>query len=182
MKAEPIPPESTLDSLHIDVTIGFSYWDAALPDAVTQAKDACEAAFRNAGADIGCQVAEVSIVLANDALVRSLNREYRGRDEPTNVLSFPTAIKESPHAEIPILLGDIIVAYETALNEATVEGKSLSDHLYHLIVHGMLHLLGFDHEVSADADIMEAIEIDVLQKVNIANPYEMLTSKDIADP
>jgi probable rRNA maturation factor len=179
MKAAPLQLESASGILHIDVTVDCSHWDVALPDAVKQAKDACEAAFRNAGAYIGCQAAEVSVVLANDVLVKSLNCEYRNSDEPTNVLSFPTAIKETPHVDIPILLGDIIVAYETIVNEANIEGKSLRDHFYHLIVHGMLHLLGFDHQVSADADIMEAIEVDVLQKINIENPYEFLETKGV---
>ena len=180
MKTDPLQLKSASGILHIDVTVDCSHWDVALPDAVKQAKDACEAAYRNAGAYIGCKPAEVSVVLANDILVKSLNCKYRGRDEPTNVLSFPTAIKETPHADIPILLGDIIVAYETVVDESYVEGKSLRDHFYHLIVHGMLHLLGFDHQVSTDANVMEATEVEVLQKLNIANPYQFLKTKDVA--
>ena len=111
-------------------------------------------------------------------MVRSLNNEYRNHDEPTNVLSFPNDTKEAPITNFPVLLGDIIVAFETSFNEATREKKSLSDHLCHLIVHGTLHLLGFDHQNSADADTMEDIEISVLQKLNVANPYEVIVFKD----
>ena len=180
MKSEPATLGLASRMLHIDVTVECSKWSAALPDVVILAKDACATAFLNARVDIDSQSFEASIVLADDCLLKGLNQKYRNRNESTNVLSFPTAIKETPHVEIPILLGDIIVSYETAIDEARLEGKSLSNHLCHLIVHGMLHLLGFDHQLSVDADTMEAIEINVLQKLNIANPYEIEKITDVA--
>jgi rRNA maturation RNase YbeY len=100
----------------------------------------------------------------------------------TNVLSFATAINETPLTSLPLLLGDIIVAYETLVNEASSEDKKISDHLCHLIVHGMLHLLGFDHQALVDADIMENIEINILQKLNVENPYQVRASKDRISP
>ena len=112
---------------------------------------------------------EVSILLCDDAAIRNLNRDWRGFDKPTNVLSFPAstpaALQERP------LLGDIAIAFETVQREAKEEGKSLSDHLSHLVVHGFLHLVGFDHEVEADAVVMESLETQVLGALGIPDPY-----------
>ncbi len=107
---------------------------------------------------------EVSLVLTDDASIRALNRNYRSKDKPTNILSFPTI-------EAPGLLGDIILARETIIAEAQRADKRLPDHLTHLIIHGLLHLLGYDHIQAQEADIMEAIEIKALAKLGIANPY-----------
>ena len=107
---------------------------------------------------------EISLVLTNDASIRRLNRDYRGKDKPTNVLSFPTI-------EAPGLLGDIVLARETILREAEDKGVSFKHHFTHLIIHGLLHLLGHDHQTEAEAEKMEAIEIAALAKLGIANPY-----------
>ena len=173
-----MPSKTEIGTLEIDVTIDCSQWSNALPEPEACAKNACEAVFQNVKTDSSNQSAEVSILLTNDLMMRSLNNEYRNQDKPTNVLSFPSDSKGGPITNFPILLGDIIVAFETSFNEAFTENKKLSDHLCHLIVHGMLHLMGFDHQVSADADVMEDIEISVLQKLNIANPYEIKMLKD----
>ncbi len=105
---------------------------------------------------------EVSVVLADDDFVQNLNREYRGKDKPTNVLSFP---------QDPPMLGDIVMACETVAREAAEQDKSFDAHLSHLVIHGLLHLLGHDHEEDAEAEEMEALEIEILGQMSIKNPY-----------
>jgi len=114
--------------------------------------------------------AELTIYLAGDAIVRDLNRDFRGKDKPTNVLSFPASAGPRP-AGAPVMLGDVIIAHETVVREAAAQGKSVADHLIHLIVHGVLHLLGYDHEKAGEARRMEAIEVRVLAGFGIADPY-----------
>lgn len=105
---------------------------------------------------------ELSIVLSDDAQVRALNRDYRNKDKPTNVLSFP---QPDP------MLGDIILARETVLREAAGKSISVEHHLTHLVIHGWLHLQGFDHQTDAEAADMEALEIAALRTLGIDNPY-----------
>lgn len=112
--------------------------------------------------------AEACVVLADDALLRSLNRRYRGKDAPTNVLSFP--FRCPPGAEAR-QLGDIVLAAETVRNEAAEQGIAPVDHLQHLVVHGLLHLLGFDHDTAAEAEAMERLEAQILAALGIADPY-----------
>ena len=107
---------------------------------------------------------EVSLVLTDDAAVQILNRDYRNKDRPTNVLSFPTV-------NAPGLLGDIVLSRETIIGEAVSGGKAVKDHLTHLIIHGLLHLLGYDHNSEDEAVVMEALEVEALAKLGIANPY-----------
>ncbi len=120
---------------------------------------------------------EVSVVLADDATVRTLNRKYRGRDAPTNVLAFAQeAALAQEDATIeqssgPLLLGDVVLAYETVRREAAAQGKTLTDHTRHLVVHGVLHLLGFDHDSNASATDMERRETAILATLGIADPY-----------
>ena len=117
---------------------------------------------------------EVSVRLSTNEEVRLLNRIHRNKDQPTNVLAFPAYDSEDLErlpAEAPVCLGDIIIAFETATVEAEVEAKNLKDHLSHLVVHGMLHLLGYDHETENKATIMEGLELDALNKLGIGNPY-----------
>jgi probable rRNA maturation factor len=113
--------------------------------------------------------AEVSVQLVDDAQIRALNARWRGLDKPTNVLSFPAA----PVARLAVapLLGDIVVAFETVQREADELRISLSDHFIHLVVHGFLHLVGFDHQDGGEADRMEALETSVLAGMAIADPY-----------
>ena len=128
---------------------------------------------------------ELAIVLTDDSAIRALNRDWRGKDQPTNVLSFPAhAPAHGPsrgpsrghaHAGEPPgrvrLLGDIVIAYETMAREAMAEGRPFRHHLAHLAVHGFLHLLGHDHAKDAQADAMEALEIAVLARLDVPNPY-----------
>lgn len=119
---------------------------------------------------------ETSILFTSDEQVHQLNREWRERDKPTNVLSFPMLTREelpelAPEGA-PVMLGDIALAHETCAREAKEKGIPLEDHAAHLIVHGLLHLAGHDHVTSdEDADKMEALEIAILAKMGIADPY-----------
>ena len=106
--------------------------------------------------------------MTDDAEQQELNRQWRGIDKPTNVLSFPQI---EPFAAVTGLLGDIILARETLEREATELEKPLTDHFTHLVVHGFLHLLGFDHETEAEALVMEALETQILDSLGIADPY-----------
>ena len=122
-------------------------------------------------------VFEVSVRLTDDAEVQHLNAQYRHKDKPTNVLSFPmvqpdlleTIGQNSDDGEV--LLGDIVLAYGVCASEAEERGIALVDHATHLIVHGALHLLGYDHMVENEAEAMEAIETDALTSLGLADPY-----------
>ncbi len=113
--------------------------------------------------------AELSVLLSDDDAVRALNRDWRGKDTPTNVLSFPADTPDLPG--MPRLLGDIVLARETVVREAVAQNKTVEAHLMHLAVHGFLHLLGYDHETPSEAEEMEAREIEILATLDVANPY-----------
>ena len=113
---------------------------------------------------------EISIVLADDAFVRELNRQWRGKDAPTNVLAFPCSDGREEGDGI-WLLGDVVVALETTRREAESEGRRLDHHLAHLVVHGVLHLLGYDHNSDDEATRMEKLEIAALGRLGIGDPY-----------
>jgi probable rRNA maturation factor len=111
--------------------------------------------------------AELAIVLTNDSAIRELNRTWRGKDAPTNVLAFPTDSQAAPHR----LLGDVVIAYETLAREAKTERKPFDHHLAHLAVHGFLHLCGYDHETDRKAAAMERLETAILARLGIPDPY-----------
>ena len=113
--------------------------------------------------------AELSLLLTDDKRIRIVNRDWRGFDKATNVLSFPAAPPERIAAS-PVV-GDIVLAFETVAREAQAEEKSFGDHLSHLVIHGLLHLLGEDHETEAEAQRMEALETAALARLGIADPY-----------
>jgi probable rRNA maturation factor len=142
-------------------------WRRALP-ARKLAREAVAAAAEAAGAKLA-RGAEMTIHLVDDEGVRGLNKQWRGKDAPTNVLSFPAAPPDRIAASR--LLGDVFVALETLQREAEAEGKPLADHFRHLVAHGFLHLIGFDHETEAEAEAMEAVEIAALARLGVANPY-----------
>jgi probable rRNA maturation factor len=146
----------------IEVEIEADDWLLALPDAVARVQTAAGAALKagKAAAD-----GEVTVLLTDDAEIKTLNADFRDKNRPTNVLSFPAPEFARPH------LGDVALAYETCAREAKDQGKPLSDHLSHLVAHGVLHLLGWDHEIEAEAEAMEALERTVLASLGIADPY-----------
>ena len=109
---------------------------------------------------------EISVLLCDDAEIRTLNHQWRGFDKPTNVLSFPAP---GEHEGMP--LGDIAVAFETCEREAHADGKTFDDHVTHLVVHGVLHLMGYDHETESEAEEMEDTERRILRTLGIADPY-----------
>jgi len=111
------------------------------------------------------------LVLSSDAKVKRLNRDYRGKDKPTNVLSFAALDGGVPPRTEVWPLGDVILALGVCRQEARVQGKSLEQHLLHLVIHGVLHLLGYDHEVDAEAEHMEGLEITALKRLGVDNPY-----------
>lgn len=148
-------------SLSFDLSMPDMEWQKLIPSIEKLALEAGEALPKDIFPE-GIQ--EVSLVLTDDGAIRALNRDYRHKDKPTNVLSFPVV-------EAPGLLGDIILARETIIMEADSRNIKLADHVSHLIIHGLLHLLGYDHIIEADAEDMEAIEIAALAKLGIANPY-----------
>ncbi len=116
---------------------------------------------------------ELSIVFANDETVQKLNRDYRHKDQPTNILSFPQIDRFSDVRDMPspVMLGDLVLSWETISFEAVSQEKVLIHHVLHLVVHGVMHLLGFDHMTELEADEMEKIEIDILKQLHIPNPY-----------
>ncbi len=129
--------------------------------------------------------AELAIVLSNDSTIRALNRDWRGKNAPTNVLSFPAApdlpVRSQSRGKsqiAPPYIGDIVIAYQTTAREAIAEGKPFAHHLAHLAVHGFLHLLGYDHENDRDAKKMESLERRVLGRLAIPDPYAPRISAD----
>lgn len=151
----------------VEVSVECELW-AALPNAENLAAQAIDKARKVTKIKLH-KDAEVSVLLVDDARIRSLNAQWRSIDKATNVLSFPTSAP-GKLASNP-LLGDIVMAFETMQREARDEGKSLANHFSHLVVHGFLHLIGYDHENEGDAETMEALEIKVLAGLKIANPY-----------
>jgi probable rRNA maturation factor len=141
------------------------------PDAETVILRAIETAATMVEADTGD--AELAIMLTDDAGIRTLNRNWRGIDKPTNVLSFP-ALQGNGGREpddAPAMLGDIAIAYETMRREADEEQKPFDHHLSHLAIHGFLHLVGYDHEKDGEAEVMESLERDILAQLGIPDPY-----------
>jgi probable rRNA maturation factor len=152
--------------IDLDVVTGPGEWSRVV-DVEVLARRAIDAALAVAMAQAAPM--ELSLLLTDDAGIRELNRTWRGFDKPTNVLSFPGSGSPSPDGVRH--LGDIAVAFDTVAREAETEGKSLGDHLTHLIVHGTLHLFGYDHEKDEEAEGMEALETKALAQLGIADPY-----------
>ncbi len=121
------------------------------------------------------QLVEVCITLSDDATIKELNKNYRNKDKPTNVLSFPQYTSDDtffpPQEGEPLMMGDIILAYETMVSEAAEQSKTVENHTLHLILHGFLHLLEYDHIDEEEAEDMEAMEVAILSHFNIPNPY-----------
>lgn len=147
-------------------------WARALPEAAALARRAARAALKEAGSALPPgRSLELGIRLSDDAELHALNRAWRGQDKPTNVLSFASDDANLDAEDLPLLLGDVVLALERVLEEAAEQGKRPADHFSHLVVHGVLHLLGFDHVKTADAAVMEPLEVRVLAGLGIADPY-----------
>jgi probable rRNA maturation factor len=142
----------------IEVEIDDGAWSETLPDVAARVE-------RAAAAALGTVQGDVVVLLADDIHVQEINARFRDKDRPTNVLSFPAPDSVAPH------LGDLILAYGVCAEEARAQGKTLADHLAHLTVHGVLHLLGRDHEDDAEAEAMEGEERSILASLGIADPY-----------
>jgi probable rRNA maturation factor len=141
------------------------------PEAEAVIQRAIAAAAEAVDADVGD--AELAVMLTDDSGIRTLNGNWRGIDKPTNVLSFPALQPTAPSrpGDAPRMLGDIAIAYETMRQEADDEQKPFDHHLSHLAVHGFLHLIGYDHETEGEAEVMEALEQEILAQLGIPDPY-----------
>ena len=155
--------------LHIDIAVLDERWKE-VADLDRLVRTAALTAVAHGAS--GAEPAELSLVFSNDARIQELNSDYRSKPAPTNVLSFPSSLPgDIPEGQTK-LLGDVVVAFETISHEASAQGKTFENHLCHLIVHGVLHLLGYDHEIDSSADKMEALEIAALAQMNVPNPYK----------
>ena len=175
---DPLPHSGPTVALDIP----YQAWLGALPGVENAVEGAVLACLRGACPDL--LEVEISVVLVDDATQRILNETWRDKDRPTNVLSFPAtdtvagALPQPEFPGVPLTLGDISIAFETVKTEAQVQGKSLNDHLVHLVVHGVLHLLGYDHVVETDAAAMEALEIAILSGIGVTDPYNVNNERE----
>ena len=157
--------------LEIDINIKDERWNDSLQDIHNQTQSIISFVLSTQiNADI---YMDISIVLADNQFIQNLNKTYRGKDKPTNVLSFPQTDTIEEIAPPICSLGDVIIAYETIIAEALEQNKSPENHYTHMLVHGCLHLLHYDHETEDEAKIMENLEIEILKKLDIKNPYAM---------
>jgi probable rRNA maturation factor len=154
----------------VEIRIESPLWKA-LPSAKATVRRAVLAAAPPRAAN-----AEIAILLTDDQSIRTLNRQWRGHDNATNVLSFPAPSSDRGDGA-PMMLGDIVIAYETTAKEAAEEGKSVLHHLSHLAVHGLLHLVGYDHESREDAEKMESLERTILAQLGVPDPYGVRDAK-----
>ena len=165
MAAKPAPDSA----MSVDIDIVDPLWDS-VSDVRTVVERAVAAALDCLEASDA--LGPVAVRLSNDREVQELNRTFRGKDAPTNVLSFPAPENaNSGHFPDEPSMGDIILALETVRREAEIDGKKFESHVAHLVIHGVLHLAGFDHEEHEDAEEMESLEIEVLRRLGIDNPY-----------
>ena len=157
--------------IEVDAVVSDARW-ATLGDPEALARRAVEAALA-VTEEANAHHVEVSVAFADDGAIQALNRDWRAKDQPTNVLAFPAPLLSAPGLRF---LGDVVLAYETIGREACAEGKSLADHALHLVVHGTLHLLGYHHDTDEDAAVMEAAEVRALAALGVANPYRDLAA------
>ena len=177
-RAGPLRPQEGTEGgarLGVDVIIEAEAWQAVPLEAL--AERAAAATLARLGLDDGPW--EIALLACDDARIAALNADFRGKPQPTNVLSWPSAERgaavpgETPLAPDPAdpELGDIALAFETCHRESGEAGRPLENHASHLIVHGILHLLGYDHDRDADAHLMEELEVEILGTLGISNPY-----------
>jgi probable rRNA maturation factor len=176
------PAATRAKKLTVTVDIASDKWKRAFPAMARKIEEAAEAAFKAAKKPTAFQRRqfEVNIILTDDAEIKTLNRDYRGKNTPTNVLSFPqlnmvkfreSALDGFP-PKMPVPLGDVIMAHQTILRETRTQDKSMENHAIHLAVHGTLHLLGYDHMRPKDAKLMEKLECDILRDLGYPDPYD----------
>ncbi len=162
--------------IETDITLHDKRWNNAISNIDAYTRKIIHKALSNKLNNI--KAAGISIVLADDTFIRELNKSYRGKDAPTNVLSFPMSEPEELESSITAapppfcILGDIIISYDTISREATEQRKHLPNHFAHMLVHGCLHLLHYDHQSNHEAKAMEKLEIDILEQLGVKNPYE----------
>lgn len=154
----------------VEIEVEDDAWLRGVPDAEALTRRAAEAALAGARHE---GEAELTVLLTDDAEQRALNAQYRGKDKTTNVLSFPSPEFAAPH------LGDISLAYGVCAAEAQAQGKPLAHHLSHLVTHGVLHLLGWDHQTDTEAEEMEALERAVLANLGVPDPYAAQNETDV---
>jgi probable rRNA maturation factor len=159
-----------MTALSVDIIEESSLWGKALGlrGVITKAAAAVMAHPAGSAAMRGGEA--VCVALSDDASIARLNWRWRNQNVPTNVLSFPT-LPTARHCG-PGKLGDIVLAYETVEREARADGKTINDHVAHLVAHAMLHLLGYNHETEGEAEHMEALEVSILATIGIDDPYE----------
>jgi probable rRNA maturation factor len=155
------------NALNIDVVVESKLWNRK-----KGVKSTARRAIVKAAGVLSTPSSELAIVLTDDSTIRLLNRDWRGVDAPTNVLSFPA----NRAGGAPPFIGDIVLAYETITREARAEHKPFAHHTAHLAVHGFLHLLGYDHVRKKDAEEMEQLERDILCRLRIPDPYRRMAS------
>jgi probable rRNA maturation factor len=162
------PAGATPSAISLDIRVEAGNWPQE--DALERLADQAIGATLQELGVAGC-ASELSLLFTDDAHIKALNAEWRGKDKPTNVLSFPAFPPDKQSVDLPPMLGDIVLAYETVDKEAALEEKPFDHHLSHLLVHGLLHLLGYDHEEDGEAEEMEALERRVLARLAIDDPY-----------
>ena len=161
-----------MTEIEIAISLRDSAWSTALPEAAAVARRAAAAALE-AAPGLPAHV-ELGVVLADDAFVRTLNRDYRGQDRATDVLSFPVHEPprlNAPEAEMPLMLGDVVLARETVERDSESAGVGLADRVSHLVIHGVLHLLGHDHDEPDAERQMRALESRTLLALGLSDPY-----------
>ena len=175
----PAPVETPSERFLIDVLVEDPAWLEAKPGIEERAVGAATAALARIETAPSGVPAEICLMLANDELLRDLNARFRGKDEATNVLSFPAAPDPAPIAAEggPRHLGDVALALGTVLREAAEQGKTAADHATHLIVHGVLHVMGYDHQTDSEAAVMEREETAILAMLGIGDPYASVSAQ-----
>jgi len=167
-------------TVEVDVRVDDPRWRAIIDNAEAVCRTAVDTVCSSLAGGMTAR-SEVSVVLTDDRRIHELNRTFRGIDRATDVLGFPGLSREQLEDHLagaahepafPALLGDIVVAFETARNDAEKQRTTLAHHLSHLIVHGMLHLLGYDHQTDKEAVAMERLEASLLAALSIADPYK----------
>jgi probable rRNA maturation factor len=170
-----------MTGLTVNIDVASAKWKNAFPRLKPKIEKAAAAALKGAGLKKGKY--EINLLLATDARIKTLNRDWRGMDKPTNVLSFPQFALLPPRSPRSgrerigtrgrgsVALGDVILAIETIKRECRLERKALENHTIHLVVHGVLHLLGYDHMHEKDAKSMEKLECDILGSLGYPDPY-----------